>query len=443
MPGAPTPDPMRAVRCHRYSGLDAAGKPVPKPDPLRDVLSLDEIAAPACEAGHVLLRTEFAGVQYPDALQAQGLYQHKPALPYVPGMDAAGTVAEVGAGVEHVRPGDRAIVQLGIGCLADVVKAPAMSVWKAPEGVPLERCANLGRNFFPAYHSLKVLGEVGPGSLVLVDGASGGVGMAAIELAKAMGAQVIAGVSTPEKQAPPTAAGRPRALLRARPAELPAVQGRRPGGRGRAGASAGRRRRSRHGAGRAVRGGPGLGHPPPRPHLSRRLHGRAAADPAGPAAHQAGRRHRQHLGRLGQGPPRGAPAQRRRDPRLHGERRDRRRGRIASTPSTASSRPSSSSSATRAAATRWSASPARSPRAAARPAPCLPAPPRPRRRTRPGGRNRQGRRNRRSHRGRPCRWARRSRPRRRTRRVRPRRTCRVRPRRRTCPSLRARAAASC
>ncbi|MXY24961.1 MAG: NADPH:quinone oxidoreductase family protein [Acidobacteria bacterium] len=207
-----TPGPMRAVRCHRYSGLDEAGAPVSTPDPLRDVLSLDQIPAPACEAGHVLLRTAFAGVQYPDALQAQGLYQSKPGLPYVPGMDAAGTVAEVGAGVEHVRPGDRAIAQASIGCLAEVVKAPAASVWKAPDEVPLERCANLGRNYFPAYHSLRVLGEVEPGSLVLVDGASGGVGLAAIELAKAMGAQVIAGVSTPEKQAAPTAAGADRVL---------------------------------------------------------------------------------------------------------------------------------------------------------------------------------------------------------------------------------------
>ena len=203
---------MKAVRCHRYAGLDEAGNPVPKPDPLRDVLSLDEIPGPVCEPGHVVVRTHFAGVQYPDALQAQGLYQHKPDLPYVPGMDAAGTVLEVGDGVEHVRVGDRAIAQMNLGGLAEAVKIPAAAVWKAPDEVPLERCANLGRNFFPAYHSLKVLGEVGPGSLVLVDGASGGVGMAAVELAKAMGARVIAGVGVPEKQELPAAAGADRVL---------------------------------------------------------------------------------------------------------------------------------------------------------------------------------------------------------------------------------------
>ncbi len=203
---------MRAVRCHRYAGLDETGKPVPKPDPLRDVLSLDEIPAPVCQPGHVVVRTHFAGVQYPDALQAQGLYQHKPDLPYVPGMDAAGTVLEAGDGVEHVRAGDRVIAQMNLGGLAEAVEAPATSVWKAPDGVHLSHCASLGRNFFPAYHSLKVLGEVGPGNLVLVDGASGGVGMAAVELAKAMGAQVIAGVSVPEKQELPAAAGADRVL---------------------------------------------------------------------------------------------------------------------------------------------------------------------------------------------------------------------------------------
>ena len=203
---------IKAVRCHRYAGLDEAGKPIPTPDPLRDVLTLDEIPQPECKVGHVLIRTHYAGVQYPDALQAQGLYQQKPSLPYVPGMDVTGTVLDTGAGVERVEVGDRIIAQMHIGGLAEVVAVPQEAVWKAPDGVPLSQCANLGRNFFAAYHSLKILGEVGVGSLVLVDGASGGVGMAAIELAKAMGALVIAGVSIPEKTAFPAAAGADRVL---------------------------------------------------------------------------------------------------------------------------------------------------------------------------------------------------------------------------------------
>ena len=203
---------MRAVRCHRYAGLDDAGKPVPTPDPLRDVLALDEIPLPECAEGHVLVGTHYAGVQYPDALQAQGLYQLKPSLPYVPGMDVTGTVLETGAGVERVEVGDRVIAQMHIGGLAEVVKVPKESVWKAPDGVGLSKCANLGRNFFAAYHSLKIIGDVGAGDLVLVDGASGGVGMAAVELAKAMGALVIAGVSVPEKKEFPATAGADRVL---------------------------------------------------------------------------------------------------------------------------------------------------------------------------------------------------------------------------------------
>lgn len=203
-------DVIRAVRCHRFAGLDDRGRPLPAPAPLRDVLALDEIPRPVNEPGHVLVRARYAGVQYPDALQAQGLYQHKPELPYVPGMDVSGTVVETGADGLHV--GDRVFAQQSLGCLAEVVKAPATSVWRVPAGVPLAACANLGRNYFPAYHSLKVLGEVTADSLVLVDGASGGVGLAAVELAKAMGAQVIAGVSTPEKRGLPADAGADRVL---------------------------------------------------------------------------------------------------------------------------------------------------------------------------------------------------------------------------------------
>ena len=201
---------IQAVRCHRYAGLDKNGKPVPSPDPLKDVLKLEEIPAPPCTDGQVLIDTYYAGVQYPDALQAQGLYQMKPDLPYVPGMDVTGVVRATGSGVDHIAVGDRVIAQMAIGGLASVISVAATNVWKAPQSIPLAKCANLGRNFFPAYHSLKTLGNIAPGDLVLVDGASGGVGMAAIELAKAMGAQVIAGVSVPEKTSLPSEAGADR-----------------------------------------------------------------------------------------------------------------------------------------------------------------------------------------------------------------------------------------
>lgn len=201
---------IHAVRVHRYSGLDPEGKPLAAPGPLVDVMSIDEIDAPRCTDHHVLISVHYAGVQYPDALQAQGLYQLKPELPYVPGMDVTGRVLEVGAGVSHVKVGDRVIAQMHIGALAEQALVNAQCVWKAPDNVPLSKCANIGRNFFAAYHSLKVIGEVKRGDLVLVDGASGGVGMAAIELAKAMGAQVIAGVSVPEKKKLPEAVGADR-----------------------------------------------------------------------------------------------------------------------------------------------------------------------------------------------------------------------------------------
>jgi NADPH:quinone reductase-like Zn-dependent oxidoreductase len=203
---------IRAVRVHRYAGTDENGKPVATPDPLSQVMSLDNIDAPQCRDGHVLISANYVGVQYPDALQAQGLYQERPTLPYTPGIDVTGTILEVGAGVDHLAAGDRVIAETGIGAMAETVCVNALSAWKAPQNVHLSKCANIGRNYFPAYHSLTTIGEVGPGDLVLVDGASGGVGMATIELARAMGAQVIAGVGSPEKETLPATAGADKVL---------------------------------------------------------------------------------------------------------------------------------------------------------------------------------------------------------------------------------------
>ncbi len=203
---------IKAVRCHRYAAFNAEGELLPTPDPLRDVLSLDEIPKPECEPDHVLIEVYYSGIQYPDALQAQGLYQMRPDLPYVPGMDVSGIVVETGAGAEGLKSGDRVFGRVDVGGLAEIVQVDQQNVWKAPDALPLSQCANLGRNYFAAYHSLKIIGEVGDGDLVLVDGASGGVGMAAVSLAKAMGAKVIAGVSVPEKTGYPAQAGADRIL---------------------------------------------------------------------------------------------------------------------------------------------------------------------------------------------------------------------------------------
>lgn len=215
---------MRAVRCHRFAALDkGTGKPISSPSPIRDVLRLEEVPPPTLSKNKVLVSTQYAGVQYPDYLQAMGLYQIKPELPYTPGMDAAGIVIDKGSAVsdDQIQIGDRVYCNTalcpdgkgGTGALAELVCVSSNAVFPVPNDLHLSSVANIGRNYCAAYHSLKVIGNVGPGDLVLVDGASGGVGMATVELAKAMGATVIAGVSHIDKGTLPSMAGADKVLV--------------------------------------------------------------------------------------------------------------------------------------------------------------------------------------------------------------------------------------
>jgi NADPH:quinone reductase-like Zn-dependent oxidoreductase len=163
------------------------------------------------DADQVLIQTKYAGIQYPDYLQAMGLYQIKPQLPYIPGMDISGIVIDKGCNVTDVKIGDRVYANTalctngnnggGIGGLSEYIRVSSNAVFPLPTQLhnQLSSVANIGRNYCASYHSLKVIGNVTNSDLILVTGASGGVGMATIELAKAMGCKVIAGVSSLNK----------------------------------------------------------------------------------------------------------------------------------------------------------------------------------------------------------------------------------------------------
>jgi NADPH:quinone reductase len=176
---------MKAVVCKSY------GPP--------ENLTLEEIADPAPVRGQVLIDVYAAGLNFPDVLQIAGKYQFQPPFPFTPGCELAGVVTETGMSVSGVKPGDRVMALTGIGAFAERAVVDASSVDVIPEAMDFNTAAALGLAYGTSYHALAQRARLQPGENLLVLGASGGVGLAAVEIGKAFGARVIAGASTDQK----------------------------------------------------------------------------------------------------------------------------------------------------------------------------------------------------------------------------------------------------
>lgn len=149
--------------------------------------------------GEVLVEIRAAGVNFPDTLIIRDLYQMKPPRPFAPGGEISGVVSALGEGVDGLKVGDRVLALTGHGGFATQICVPAVQAVKFPEAMPFEDAAAFVFTYGTSYHALKDRGELKPGETLLILGAAGGVGAAAIELGKAMGARVIAAVSSQEK----------------------------------------------------------------------------------------------------------------------------------------------------------------------------------------------------------------------------------------------------
>nr|WP_245198248.1 NADPH:quinone oxidoreductase family protein [Jiella mangrovi] len=164
-------------------------------------LAYREQPEPAAGETDVVVAAEAIGVNYPDGLLVQGLYQARPQLPFIPGMEAAGRILSVGAGVSRFKPGDRVVVSLPHGAYAEKVLAPQSAVMALPEDVSFETGCALVCAYGTSHHALKQRAALAPGETLLILGAAGATGIAAIEIGKIMGARVIAVASSEEKRA--------------------------------------------------------------------------------------------------------------------------------------------------------------------------------------------------------------------------------------------------
>src|ERR1700736_3291461 len=166
-----------------------------------ETLVLDDIPEPIPGPREVRVAVRACAVNYPYMLIIQDLYQYKPPRPFAPGAEIAGVVDAVGDGVEHVRVGDRVLLSPARGGMAEKAVGPASNCWKIPDAMPFDDAAALLMTYGTSQHALKDRAQLREGETLLVLGAGGGVGLAAVELGKAMGARVIAAASSAEKLA--------------------------------------------------------------------------------------------------------------------------------------------------------------------------------------------------------------------------------------------------
>ena len=178
---------MKALLCKQY------GPP--------DSLVVEEIAPLKAEKGQIVIDVKACGVNFPDTLIIQGKYQFKPPFPFSPGGEVAGVVKEIGEGVGHLKVGDDVFAMTGWGGFAQEVVVAANRAFPMPQGMDYAVAASLMYTYGTSYHALKDRANLQAGETLLVLGAAGGVGLAALNLGKVMGAKVIAAASTADKLA--------------------------------------------------------------------------------------------------------------------------------------------------------------------------------------------------------------------------------------------------
>lgn len=184
---------MRALVVHQHGSLEN--------------LKLETVPDPQPGPEEVLVDVHAASVNFPDLLVIGGTYQNLPATPFVPGKDFAGTVGAVGAKVSGLKPGDRVMGQIEYGAFAERAVVPSHNCYRMPAGMSFAEGAAMGLAYLTAHFALVERGGLKPGETVLVTGAAGGVGLATVQLAKALGAIVLASVSSDEKAAIARAGG--------------------------------------------------------------------------------------------------------------------------------------------------------------------------------------------------------------------------------------------